>query len=124
MCKKVSLQCYVIGFTIFHLAETAAGGVLLEKLSLKISKNSQKNTCGIVSFSVVARCTLRRLLLIFHLSCLEDFLIILFQQKNEMKKGKYPDGVQICTFFARVLICWINQRFQRKFDRNLIKKCV
>ena len=31
-------------------------------------------------------------------SFIEDFLLISFQQKNEIKKGKYPDRVQIFTF--------------------------
>ena len=31
-------------------------------------------------------------------SLIEDLLFILFQQKNEMKNGKDPDGVQIFTF--------------------------
>ena len=34
-------------------------------------------------------------------SLIEDFLFISFQQKNEIKKGKYPNGVQIFTFFTR-----------------------
>ena len=42
--------CNVIGFTIFHLSEVATGGVLLEKVFLEISYNSQENTCGKVSF--------------------------------------------------------------------------
>ena len=32
-------------------------------------------------------------------SFIEDLLFISLQQKNEIKKGKYPDGVQIVTFF-------------------------
>ena len=31
-------------------AEAATGGVLLEKVSLEISENSQENTCAKVSF--------------------------------------------------------------------------
>ena len=42
----------VIGFTIFHLSEAAAGGVLLENVFLEISQNSQENTCGNVSFLI------------------------------------------------------------------------
>ena len=41
-CEKVI--CNVISFTIFH------GGVLLEKVILEISQNSQENTCGNVYF--------------------------------------------------------------------------
>ena len=43
-------------------------------------------------------------------SFIEDFLFISFQQSNEIKDGKYPDWVQIFTFFWR-------QRIQKKFDR-------
>ena len=42
----------VIGFTIFHLSEAAAGGVLLENVFLEISQNSQENMCGNVSFLI------------------------------------------------------------------------
>ena len=38
-------------FQYFHLSlEAATGGVLLKKLFLEISKNSQENTCARVSF--------------------------------------------------------------------------
>ena len=50
LCKKISLQCF--GFTIFHLSEAATGGVLLEKVFLEMSQNSQENTCGKVSFLI------------------------------------------------------------------------
>ena len=50
LCKKV--LCNVIGFTIFHLSEAATGGVLLEKVFLEISQNSQINTCGKVPFLI------------------------------------------------------------------------
>ena len=50
-CVKKVL-CNVIGFTIFHLSETATGGILLEKVLLEISQNSQENACGKVSFSI------------------------------------------------------------------------
>ena len=46
--KKILFN--VIGFTIFHLSEAATGGVLLEKVLLEISQNSQDNACGKVSF--------------------------------------------------------------------------
>ena len=48
LCKKFIFN--VIGFTIFHLSEVATGGVMLEKVFLEIWQNSQKNTCGKVSF--------------------------------------------------------------------------
>ena len=44
--------CIAIGFTIFHLSVAAPGGVLLEKVFLEISQNSQENTCGKVSFLI------------------------------------------------------------------------
>ena len=50
LCKKNF--CNVTGFTIFHHSEAATGGVLLEKVFLEISKNSQENTCGKVSFII------------------------------------------------------------------------
>ena len=33
-------------------SETATGGILLKKVSLKISQNSQENTCARVSFLI------------------------------------------------------------------------
>ena len=50
LCKK--FLCNVIDFTIFHLSEAVTGGVLLEKVFLEISQNSQENTCGKVSFLI------------------------------------------------------------------------
>ena len=44
--------CNVIGFTIFHLSEAGTGGVLLEKMFLKILQNSQEKTCGKVFFLI------------------------------------------------------------------------
>ena len=32
-------------------------------------------------------------------SFIDDLVVVLFQQKNEMKKEKYPGGVQIFTFW-------------------------
>ena len=51
-----------------------------------------------------------RVLLIFLMSSLEDFLFISFQQKNEMKKGKYPDGVRMFTFLLEYQFVW-RQKF-------------
>ena len=42
----------VIGFTIFYLSEVTTGGVLLVKVFLEISQNSQENTYGKVSFLI------------------------------------------------------------------------
>ena len=44
--------CNVIGLTIFNFSEVATGVVLLEKMSLEISQNSQANTRGKVSFLI------------------------------------------------------------------------
>ena len=41
--------CNDVTFTIFHFSEAATGGFLLEKVFLKISQNSQENTCGKIS---------------------------------------------------------------------------
>ena len=43
-----------------------------------------------------------------------NFLFISFQQKNEIKKGKYPDGVQIFTFFSSIDLFDV-----KDFKRNL-----
>ena len=89
LCKK-NLSI-VIDFTIFYLSVAATGGVLLEKVFLEIPQNSQEKTCGKVSFlaKLQAEATASDLSRVFSWS----FLFILFQQKNEMKKGEYPDGV-------------------------------
>ena len=42
-CVK-NVLCNVIGFTIADFSEAATGGVLLEKMLLDISENSQENT--------------------------------------------------------------------------------
>ena len=75
----------MIGFTISHLSEEATGGVLLEKVFLEISQNSQEYICGKVSFLI-------------RLQVEATFLFVSFLQKNEMKKRKYTDGVKIFTF--------------------------
>ena len=64
---------------------------------LEILQNSEENTSGEVSFLInllpeVTASDLSRVLLL-KISCLFHF-----QLKNEMKKGKYPDRVQIFTF--------------------------
>ena len=46
-CVKI-----ILCFTVFHLSEAATGGVLLENLLLEVLQNSQKKTCGKVSFSI------------------------------------------------------------------------
>ena len=85
---------------------------------LEISQNSQENTCGKVSFlmKLQAEATASDLSRVFSWR-LQGFLLISFQQKNEMKKGKYPDGVQIFTFLLEYRFVW-RQRFQKKFNRS------
>ena len=50
-CVK-KLFCNVVRFTIFHLSGATTGGVLLEKVLLEISRKSQEDTTGKVSFLV------------------------------------------------------------------------
>ena len=75
LCEK--FLCNVIGFTIFYLSEAATGGVLLEKVFLEISRNSQKNTSFLIKFQAEATASdLSRLV-----SSLEDFLLFHFNRK-------------------------------------------
>ena len=48
------------------------------------------------------------------MSSLEDFLFVSFQQKNEMKKEKYPDRVEVLLFCSS-----INLFDVKDFKRNL-----
>ena len=68
------------------------------KVLLEISQNSQENTSDLP--------------LVFSWR----FLDYVFQQKSELKNGKYPDGAQVFTFLLRYQFVW-RQRFQKKFDR-------
>ena len=112
LCKKI--VCYVICSTIFHLSEATTGSVLLEKMFLEISQNLQENNCGKVSFLIKLQteATASDFSRVFSWS----FLFISFQQENEMKKGKYPDGVKIFTFLLEYQFVLL-QRFQKKFDK-------
>ena len=51
---------------------------------------------------------------------IEDFLFIPFQQKNEIKKGKYPDGVEIFTFFSSIDLFDVKDFKRNLTDGNLI----
>ena len=51
---------------------------------------------------------------------IEDFLLIAFQQKNEIKKGKYQDRVQIFTFFLSKDLFDVKDFVRKKFDRFVI----
>ena len=59
---------------------------------------------------------------IFHESSFtEYFLLISFQQKNEIKKGKYPDRVQIFTFFSSIDLFDVKDFERNLTDGNLIE---
>ena len=51
---------------------------------------------------------------------IEDFLLIAFQQKNEIKKGEYPDRVQIFTFFSSKDLFDVKDFVRKKFNRFVI----
>ena len=55
---------------------------------------------------------------------IEDFVFISFQQENEIKKGKYPDGVQIFTFFSSIDLCDFKDFKRNLANDNLIRKRV
>ena len=55
-------------------------------------------------------------------SFIEDLLFISFQQKNEIKKGKYHDEVQIFTFFSSIDLFNVKNFKRNLTDGNLIKK--
>ena len=54
-------------------------------------------------------------------SFIDDFFFTSFQPKNEIKKGKYRNEIQIFTFLREQmndLLTWRMYRFQKKFDRR------
>ena len=51
---------------------------------------------------------------------IEDFLLISFQQK--ITKGKYPDRVQIFTFFSSIDLFDVKDLKINLTDGNLIRK--
>ena len=53
---------------------------------------------------------------------IEDFLLISFQQKNEITKGKYPDRVQIFIFFSSIDLFDVKDLKINLTDGNLIRK--
>ena len=57
-------------------------------------------------------------------SFVEDSLFTLFQQENEIKKGKYPIGVQIFTFFPSIDLFDVKDFKRNLTDSNLIRKRV
>ena len=92
----------VTGFAIFHLSEAGTGGVLLEKVFLEISQNSQENTYDKVSFNKVTGwgdCFWTFSCLLLKVSCLFHF-----NRKMKWKKGNTLMELGI-YFFARVTTC-------------------
>ena len=57
-------------------------------------------------------------------SVIEDLLFISFQQKNEIKKRKYPDGVQIFTFFSSIDLLDVKEPKRNLVDGKLIRECI
>ena len=57
-------------------------------------------------------------------SFIEDFLLISLQRKNEIKKGKYPDRVQIFTFLSSVDLFDVKDFKRNLTDVNLIRKSI
>ena len=94
--KKISLQCYrLYNFPFFRSSHWRYS------VRKRVLRNFAK-FIGKHSFSIKLQAEANASDLSRDLSW--RFLIS-FQQKNETKKGKYRDGVQIFTSFARVSIC-------------------
>ena len=56
-----------------------------------------------------------------------DFVFTSIQQRNLIKQGKYPNGIQIFTFLRKQINSLMGRilDFKRNMtDGNLIKKCV
>ena len=54
-------------------------------------------------------------------SFIDDFFFTSFQPKNEIKKGKYRNEIQIFTFLREQmndLLTWRMYRFQKKFHKR------
>ena len=66
-----------------------------------------------------------RLALQFSIFCVssftEYFLLVSFQQKDEIKKRKYPDRVQIFTFFSSIDLFDVKDFERNLTDGNLIE---
>ena len=110
----------VTGFAIFHLSEAGTGGVLLEKVFLEISQNSQENTYDKVSFNKVTGwgdCFWTFPCLLLKISCLFHF-------NTKMKWKKVNTLMELgIYFFARVTTCltskiskeiWLGKTFYGK----------
>ena len=58
------------------------------------------------------------------MSSLEDFLFISFEQKNEMKKGKYMMDFKYILFCSSIDLFDAEDFKKNSTDGNLIRKCV
>ena len=133
-CKK-SVPKNFAKFTGKHLCQ---GFFLIKLQSLSPDIKRTWHRCFPVNFAKFLRTSfltkyLRWLLLskmwlalqfsIFRVSSfIEDFLLISLQQKNEIKKGKYPDRVQIFTFFLSIDLFDVKDFKRSVTDDNLIRK--
>ena len=120
LCKKFLGN--VIDFTIFHLEEAAARGVLLEKVFLEISQNSQEDNCGKVFFNKVAGwgdCFWSFSCLLLKISCLFHF-----NRKMRWKKGNTLMEFKYLLFCLSIDLFDIKNLKRNLTDGNLIKKCV
>ena len=112
LCKKCSLQCYQIyNFPSFSSSNW--------KSSVKkfVLGNFAKFTGKHLWQSLfLGDCFWSFSCLFLKISCL-----LHCNRKNEMKKGKYPDGVQMFTFFLDYRFAW-RQKFHKKFDRWLFNQ--
>ena len=105
-CVK-NVLCNVVGFTIVHFSEAATGGVLLEKVLLDISQNSQKNTSNL--FRVFSR----RFLVYF----------ILTEKWNEKRETSWRRLIPLLSCSSIDLFGL--KDFKKKLaDGNFIRKCV
>ena len=117
LSKKIYLHCYrlynLLSFRSSHWMCSVRKGVLRN-----FAKFTGKHMWQNLFFNKVAGwgdC-------FWSFSCLslEDFLFISFPQKNEMKRGKYPDGyTQILRYLLSLLeyrFVW-RKSFQKKFGR-------
>ena len=105
-CVK-NVLCNVVGFTIVHFSEAATGGVLLEKVFLEISQNSQKNTSDL--FRVFSR----RFLVYF----------IPTEKWNEKRETSWRRLIPLLSCSS--IDSFGVKDFKRNLaDGNLIRKCV
>ena len=106
LCKKSSLQCYGLSnfpsFRYSHWKCSVRKGVLGNFANV-----TRKHLWQSLIFNKLAgwgNCFWSFSCLLLKISCL-----FRFKRKNEIKKGKYPDGVKIFTFFVRVSICLMSK---------------